>query len=41
MKTLVSALVALTLIAGAASVPASALDARQFWDQYDRDHGNQ
>jgi hypothetical protein len=40
MKTLVSALVALTVVAGIASVPASAFDARQFWDQYDRTHGS-
>ena len=35
MKTLVSALVALSVIAGIASAPASALDARHFYDQRD------
>jgi hypothetical protein len=40
MKTLLSALVALTVVAGIASAPASALDARKFFDQYDRTHGD-
>jgi hypothetical protein len=35
MKTLVSALVALSVVAGIASAPASALDARHFYDQRD------
>jgi hypothetical protein len=39
MKTIASALIALSLVAGIASAPASALDARQFWDQQDR-NGN-
>ena len=38
MKTLVSALVALSVVAGVASVPASALDAKTFWEQQDRNH---
>ena len=38
MKTLVSAIVALTVVAGIASAPASALDAKQFWQQYDATH---
>lgn len=38
MKTLVSALVALSVVAGIASAPASALDAKKFWEQYDRTH---
>ncbi len=37
MKTLVSALVALSVLAGIAA-PASALDAKKFWEQYDRTH---
>jgi hypothetical protein len=36
MKTILSALVALSVVAGIASAPASALDARQFYDQIDR-----
>ncbi len=35
MKTIVSALIALTVIAGIASAPASAFDANKFW--HDRD----
>jgi hypothetical protein len=38
MKTLVSALVALSVVAGVASAPASALDAKTFWEQQDRNH---
>lgn len=34
MKTIVSALVALSVLAGIAVAPASAFDAQQFW----RDH---
>jgi hypothetical protein len=33
MKTIISALVALSVLAGIAA-PASALDARTFWDQH-------
>ena len=36
MKTLVSAIVALSVIAGIASAPASALDVGKFWQQQDR-----
>ena len=38
MKTLVSALVALSVVAGVASAPAIALDAKTFWEQQDRNH---
>jgi hypothetical protein len=34
MKTLVSALVALSVLAGIAAAPASALDAKKFWDEH-------
>jgi hypothetical protein len=37
MKTIVSTLVALMLIAGAIA-PANALDARSFYEQIDRTH---
>jgi len=37
MKTLVSALVALSVFAGIAA-PDSALDAKKFWEQHDRTH---
>ena len=33
MKTLISALIALTVLAGVAG-PASALDAKRFWDEH-------
>jgi hypothetical protein len=36
MKTIASAIIALSVIAGIASAPASALDARQFYDRIDR-----
>jgi hypothetical protein len=39
MKTLVSALIALSVIAGIAG-PASALDAKSFYEQLDRQSGN-
>jgi hypothetical protein len=35
MKTLVSALVALSVVAGIASAPASAFDAKSFYEQRD------
>ena len=38
MKTLLSAIVALTVIAAAASAPASAFDAGKFWKDYDATH---
>jgi hypothetical protein len=37
MKTILSALVALSVIAGVAGT-ANALDAKSFWEQVDRDH---
>lgn len=37
MKLIISALTALSVLASIVA-PASALDARQFWDQYDRTH---
>ena len=37
MKTVLSALVALSVIAGVAGT-ASALDAKTFWEQVDRNH---
>ena len=37
MKTILSALIALSVIAGVAS-QANALDARTFFEQVDRDH---
>jgi hypothetical protein len=36
MKTIVSALIALSVLAGIAAAPASALDAKSFYDQLDR-----
>jgi hypothetical protein len=36
MKTIVSALIALSVLAGIASAPASAFDAKIFYDQQDR-----
>lgn len=38
MKIIVSALVALSVIAGIVA-PASALDAKAFWDQQERNSG--
>jgi hypothetical protein len=38
MKTIVSALIALSVLDGIASAPASALDAERFYDQQDRLH---
>jgi len=37
MKTILSALIALSVIAGVAGT-ANALDAKTFWEQMDRDH---
>jgi len=37
MKTILSALVALSVIAGVAGT-ATALDAKTFWEQIDRNH---
>jgi len=36
MKTIISALIALSVVAGIAA-PASALDAKQFYEQQDRE----
>ncbi len=36
MQNILAALIALSVIAGIASAPASALDARQFYDRIDR-----
>jgi hypothetical protein len=36
MKTIISTLIALSVVAGIAA-PASALDAKQFYEQQDRD----
>jgi hypothetical protein len=38
MKTIASVIVALSVIAGIASAPASAFDAHKFWQQYDQTH---
>jgi hypothetical protein len=38
MKTIVSALVALSVLAGIAVAPASAADERTFWQQQDASH---
>jgi hypothetical protein len=40
MKTIVSALIALSVVAGVASAPASAFDAKTFWNTYDQTHGD-
>jgi hypothetical protein len=34
MKTIVSAVLALSVLVGIAAAPASAFDARQFWDEH-------
>jgi hypothetical protein len=39
MKTIASALIALSVIASLAA-PASAFDAKRFWEQYDLTHSN-
>ena len=40
MKTIVSALIALSVLAGIAAAPASALDAKTFFEQLDRAAGS-
>ena len=40
MKTIVSALLALSVLAGIAAAPAAAFDAKTFWDQQGRSSGN-
>jgi hypothetical protein len=37
MKTILSTLIALSVLAGAASAPASAFDSKTFWQQQDQD----
>lgn len=39
MKIIATALIALSVLSSVAA-PASAFDARQFWDQYDRTHSS-
>src|SRR5436190_920762 len=41
MMNLISSPFTASAIASSVAAPASALDARQFWDQYDRLHSNQ
>ena len=38
MKTILATLIALSVLAGVAAVPASAFDAKKFWDEYDQTH---
>jgi hypothetical protein len=40
MKTILSTLIALSVLAGAASAPASAFDAKTFWQQQDENRGS-
>jgi hypothetical protein len=40
MKTIVSALIAVSVLAGIAVAPASALDAKSFYEQQERQSGN-
>jgi hypothetical protein len=40
MKTILSTLIALSVLAGAASAPASAFDTRKFWEQQDENRGS-
>jgi hypothetical protein len=40
MKTILSALLAVSVLAGIASAPAAAFDAKTFWQQQDASHGN-
>jgi hypothetical protein len=39
MKTIASALLALSVLAGVTSAPAAAFDAKSFWQQQDASHG--
>jgi hypothetical protein len=39
MKIIASTLIALTVVVGLVA-PASAFDAKRFWEQYDLTHGN-
>ena len=38
METIVSALIALSVLAGLASTPVNAFDAKTFYEQQDRSH---
>jgi hypothetical protein len=38
MKTIVSALIALSILAGIAAPVSAAFDGKSFWDQQDRQH---
>jgi hypothetical protein len=38
MKTIVSALIALSVLAGVAAPASAAFDPKTFWDQQDRQH---
>ena len=38
MKTVISTLVVLSVLAGVAAAPAAALDAKKFWNEYDQTH---
>jgi hypothetical protein len=38
MKTIVSALIALSVLAGVAAPASAALDPKTFWEQQDRQH---
>ena len=40
MKTIVSTLLALSMLAGVAAAPAAAFDSKTFWDQQDKNSGN-
>jgi hypothetical protein len=40
MKTIVSALIAISVLAGVAAAPAAAFDAKTFWDQQSSSQGN-
>ena len=40
MKTIVSTLLALSVLAGIAAAPAAAFDSKTFWEQQDRNSGS-
>ena len=40
MKTIASALLALSVLAGITAAPAAAFDAKTFWEQQSRTNGN-
>jgi hypothetical protein len=40
MKTIVSTLLALSVLGGIAAAPAAAFDSKTFWQQQDNNHGN-